>query len=88
MFSGSPFCFVSRLDKGNALQFLFMGPEKGEALFQPFYVVHYARTGIARMAHPSTKRPSLVTVIEVKSRSGFTAALTQIVGWPGWAVFL
>ena len=56
--------------RDNALCFLHVGFEKSDTLFQALHIVHDAVSGIAAAAHPSAKRPSLVTVIEIKVAVG------------------
>jgi hypothetical protein len=79
---------MNRLDKGNALHFLFTGFKKGDTLLQTRHVVHYSGTGITWITHPAAKRSSLVTVIEVESRSKFSAALAKTVSGPWRILFL
>ena len=68
---------MGRLDKGDTLHFLFVGPEKSYALLQSLYVVKDARAGVAWSAHPSTKCRGFVTVIEVELCK-LAAALTKL----------
>jgi hypothetical protein len=58
---------VNRFDEGDAFGFFYVGLKKSDALFQSLYVVRDAVSGVAAIAHPTAKRPSLVTVIEVIS---------------------
>jgi hypothetical protein len=70
---------MHRLDEGDALGFLCMGLEKGDALLQALYIVSYSTASIARIAHPATKRPGVMTMIENKPSGRPTAALTKTV---------
>jgi hypothetical protein len=59
---------------------------ESDALFQALYAVLYSGPTIAPITHPSTKRSSLVAVVEMEMRGGFTTALTKVVSRPLWAV--
>jgi hypothetical protein len=78
---------VDRLDESDALSFLYMSLEKGDALLQALHIVHYSHPGIARMAYPATKCPGLVTMSEVEFFGRLTAALTETIRRPRGTVF-
>jgi hypothetical protein len=67
------------LDEGDALHFLLVSLEKGNALLQALHIVHYSRAGITRMAYPAANRPSVVAVIEMEFSYRLTTALTKTV---------
>ena len=62
-------------DESDALGFL----EKGDALLQALHIVHYSRSGIARIAYPTAKCPGVVTMVEMEFFSKLTAALTEAI---------
>jgi hypothetical protein len=70
---------MHRPDETNASHFFIVSFEKSEAFLQSLYVVEKAPPAIAWTTHPSTERPSLVTVIEMENRDRVTTALTKTI---------